>query len=79
MKAYAALEQWRKDKLAEAKSTIAQWIENREAQKLATRAEKAEACAALAIQIAQASIDDAEHMILEAISARLDAEAVAHH
>lgn len=79
MKACATLEQWRKDKVAEAKSTIAQWIENREAQRLATRAEKAEECAALAILIAQASIDDAERMILEAISARLDAEAVAHH
>ena len=70
------LEQWVKEKKAEAKSTIDQWVENGETQKLAARAQKAEDCAGIAIEIAQASIDDAERMVLEAIAARRDAEAV---
>ena len=70
------LEQWVKEKKAEAKGTINQWIENRETHKLAARAQEAEDCAGIAIEIAQASIDDAERMVLEAIAARRDAEAV---
>lgn len=74
-KACTALEQWRKNKSTESQSTISLWIANRETQKLVQRAKQTEECAALAILIAQASIDDAEYMILEAISARLDEEA----
>jgi predicted ATPase with chaperone activity len=70
------LEQWVQEKKAETKEMIDAWVENRETQKLAARAQKAEDCAAIAIQIAQASIDDAERMALEAIAARRDAEAV---
>ena len=70
------LEQWIKEQKAEVKGTIAQWVENRETQKLAARAQKAEDCAGIAIEIAQASIDDVERMVLEAIAARRDAEAV---
>jgi hypothetical protein len=70
------LEQWVKDKKAEAQSTIDQWVENRETEKLAARAQKAEDCAGIAIEIAQASIDDAERMVLEAVAARRDAQAV---
>ena len=70
------LEQWVKEKKAEAKSTIDEWVENGETQKLAARAQKAEDCAGIAIEIARASIDDAERMVLEAIAARRDADAV---
>ena len=70
------LEQWVNEKKAEAKDTIDQWVEDRETQKLAARAQKAEDCAGIAIEIAEASIDDAERMVLEAIAARRDAEAV---
>ena len=70
------LEQWVKEKKAEAKGTIDQWVEDRETQKLAARAQEAEECAGIAIVIALASIDDAERMVLEAIAARRDAEAV---
>jgi hypothetical protein len=70
------LEQWVQEKKAETKEMIDAWVENRETQKLAARAQKAEDCAAIAIQIAQASIDDAERMVLETIAAKLDAEAV---
>lgn len=69
------LDQWVKEKKAEAKSTIDQWVENRETQKLTARAQKAEDCAGTALMIAQASIDDAERMVLEAIAARREAEA----
>jgi len=72
------LEQWVREKQAEGKDKIDRWVENRETQKLAARAQKTEDCARIAIEIAQASIDDAERMILEAIAARRDAEAVIH-
>jgi len=72
------LEQWVREKQAEGKDKIDRWVENRETQKLAARAQKTEDCAGIAIEIAQASIDDAERMILEAIAARRDAEAVIH-
>jgi hypothetical protein len=70
------LEQWDNEKKAEAKDTIDQWIENRETGKLAARAQAAEDHAVVALEVAEASIDDAERMVLEAIAARLDAEAV---
>ena len=70
------LGQWVKEKKAETKDMIDGWVENRETQKLAARAQKAEDCAAIALDIARASIDDAERMVLEAIAARRDAEAV---
>jgi ElaB/YqjD/DUF883 family membrane-anchored ribosome-binding protein len=79
IEARAKLQQWIDDSKTETKSTIDQWVANCDTQQLATRAQKAEECAWTSIMIAQASIDDAERMILEAISAKLDAEAVAHH
>ena len=72
----AKLEQWITAKDAEVKGAIDKWVEDRETEKLVARAQKAEDSAVLAIMIAEASIDDAERMILEAIAARLDAEAV---
>lgn len=71
------LEQWFREKTAEKDSTIDRWIENREIQKLTARAQNTEDCAGFAIEIAKASIDDAERMVLEAIAARRSAEAVA--
>jgi hypothetical protein len=73
--ARADLEQWAQEKKVETKSTIDQWVENRETQKLVARAQETEDCAGIAIVLAQASIDDAERMVLEAIAARRDAEA----
>ena len=74
--ARTTLERWVKEKKAEAKGTIDQWVEDRETQKLAARAQQTEDCAGLAIEVAQASIDDAERMVLETIAARRDAAAV---
>lgn len=74
--ARAQLEQWTQDQVHEARETIDLWVANRETLLLAARAQKAENCARTALMLAQASIDDAERMILEAIAAQLDADAV---
>ena len=70
------LEQWCDDRKSEATHTIDHWRKNRETAKLAERAQRTEDHARYAMQIAEASIDQAERMILEAISARQDAESV---
>ena len=70
------LERWFQEQELETKGMIDDWVENRETQKLAAQAQKAEDCAGIAIEIARASIDDVERMVLEAIAARRDAEAV---
>jgi predicted nucleic acid-binding Zn-ribbon protein len=74
--ARASLEQWLRDQESEAKSTIDEWRHRHDSQRLTARAQWAEQCAWEAITVAQASIDDAERLILEAIAARLDAESV---
>jgi DNA repair exonuclease SbcCD ATPase subunit len=68
------LAQWASQQ--EGESTILQWIHHRETVKLIARAQKAEDYARLAMTVAAASIDDAERMILEAVSALRDAQAV---
>lgn len=73
------LERWAHNRTSEAKDTINCWIANRETKLLASRAQAAEECAETALLLAQASIDDTERMILEAIAARLDADAVSDH
>lgn len=76
--ARSSLEKWFDQNNAEAKRTIDQVVTNRETQPLDATAQEAEECVWAAITIAEASIDDVERMILEAISARLDAEAAGH-
>ncbi len=70
------IEQWLHQKSGEAKSTVDHWVEHGASDCLNRRAELAEAAAMLAIRVAESGIDDAERMILEAIAARRDAEAV---
>lgn len=74
--ARALLEQWIQETRAETKNRIPQADRNQEAQYLSERAKKAETCVGIALMLAEAGIDDAEWMILEAIAARLEAEAV---
>ncbi len=74
--ARASLEQWILETRAEAKSRIDDRIRNHENQYLSERADRAEGFVETALMLAEASIDDAEWMILEAIAARRDAEAV---
>ena len=74
--ARATLGQWIRETSAEAKSRIDSGIRNHEIQYLSERAIRAERCVEAALMLAEASIDDAEWMILEAIAARRDAGAV---
>lgn len=67
------LQQWCRERESEKQSTITAWRQARESKKLGDRAQRAEDHAAYAIQLVEASIDEAERMILEAVSARLDA------
>lgn len=68
------LAQWASER--ETEDTILRWIENRETEKLITRAQKAEHNAYVALTVVEASLYDAERMVLEAISAWRDAQAV---
>ncbi len=70
------LETWFTEKGAEDSNVIEHWKTNRESQKLVERAERAEDHADYAIQLAEASMDEAERMILEAIAGRMEAESV---
>lgn len=72
----ASLEQWIQETRTEAKNRVERGIRNHEVQYLSERADRAEACVEIAMMLAEASIDDAEWMILEAIAARREAEAV---
>ncbi len=72
------LEQWFLENESGMRSSIDHWVANRDTNQLAARAEAVEAHAWAAIMIAEAGIDDAERMILEALSARLDADSVSH-
>lgn len=77
--ARSKLEQWFNENTAGNRSSIDQWITNRDTEQLEARAQLTEAAAWTAITLAEASIDDAERLILEAISAKLDTKAVSHH
>lgn len=76
--ARTSLEQWVLELRTESKNRIDQGIRDNETQYLLDRAKRAEGCVALALMLAEASVDDAEWMILEAIAAGRDAEAVAN-
>ena len=69
------LQTWAREKMAETKVVIDEWKAKHEARKLTARADRAEAYAADAILCALASIDEAEEAILDAVVARMDADA----
>lgn len=75
MEARNRLQQWIQERGAEVPGMIEQSVKSHETGQLAERAGRAEEFAGIAIMLARASIDDAERMILEAIAARLDADA----
>jgi len=72
--ARTALEQWDRQIQSEDPSN-GEW-QHREVSEVAARARQAEDGARLAIQIAESSFDEVERMVLEAIAARLEAEAL---
>ena len=75
-KARAEMQNWFEQKKAEGKATVEQWKEKHEVNKLGRRADRAEEYALAAILIASASVDEAEHAVLEAVAARMEAESV---
>ena len=75
-KAKTSVQNWIDQKKVEAKSTINDWKAKRETKKLTNRADRAEEYAAAAILVAAATFDEAEQAILEAVSARRDADAI---
>jgi len=62
-------------KIAETKEAVSQWKAKHDTQKLQARAERAEAYAADAIAYSLATLDETEEAILEAVVARMDADA----
>jgi len=69
------LEQWEQQIQAEDPLKKGEW-QQRGVSELAARARQAEDGARLAIQLAESSVDEVERMVLEAIAARLEAEAL---
>lgn len=64
------------EKESEVKSHVEEWKTNREVKKLERRADKSEDYATTSTFMAMAMMEEAEKAILEAVAARLDAEAV---
>jgi peptidoglycan hydrolase CwlO-like protein len=74
-KAQANLKARAQQKIAETKEMISEWKAKHETRKLQARADWAEAYAADAVAVALASIDVAEEAVLDAVMARMDADA----
>lgn len=71
------LRQWLIERKAEVRSEIDRQIADHDSRFLDQRAINAEHFAELAMALAEAAIDDAEHMILEAVASRHDADLAA--
>jgi hypothetical protein len=72
--AQASLKTRVEQKMGQAKEAIKGWKAKNEVSKLNSRADRAEQYAADAVYIAIAAVDEAEEAILDAITARMDAE-----
>ncbi len=73
-KTRADLKVWADQKKAETQSTIRDWKVKQETKKLNARADRAEEYAGASVAFALATIDEAEEAILEAVTARMDAD-----
>jgi uncharacterized phage infection (PIP) family protein YhgE len=72
----AKIKDWVQEKKTMTDDKIAEWKSQRQVKKLADRADDAESYASAAIEIAIASVDEAERAAVEAIVARMDLDAV---
>jgi len=72
----AKVKAWADGKKAMTADKIAEWKAQREVRKLSDRADGAESYAVAAMQIAVSAIDEAETAAIEAVLARIDADAV---
>jgi hypothetical protein len=68
---------WVEERKTMTQDKVAQWKEQRNAKKLATRADNSEQYAIAAIQMAAVSIDEAEQSVVQATLDRMDADAAA--
>ena len=69
------LEEWQHEKASHTKEAIASWRQRRELHKLEARAEHAEDYAVNAVVIAVMDMDAAGEAVLDALAARMEADA----
>jgi DNA repair exonuclease SbcCD ATPase subunit len=72
----AKVKAWAQQKKAITADKIAEWKAQRQVKKLNDRADDAESYAVATMQVASAAIDEAERAAIEAVVARIDADAV---
>ena len=72
----AKVKSWVEEKKTMTQDKIAQWKEQRDVKRLGARADLSEHYAATAMEIAAAAVDEAERAAVEAVVARMDANAV---
>jgi hypothetical protein len=72
----AKVKAWAQQKKAITADKIAEWKAQRQVKKLNDRADDAESYAVATMQVAGAAIDEAERAAIEAVVARIDADAV---
>jgi chromosome segregation ATPase len=73
-KLQADIQQWKEEKVSHTKEVIGNWRQQRELKKLEKRAERAEDYALDMVTTAALDFEAAEEAVLDALSARLDAE-----
>jgi len=74
--AQAELKKWADEKEAATDKMVAEWKAKHDANRLKSRADRAERYAAAAMVVAMAALDEAENASLQAWLARRDAESV---
>jgi chromosome segregation ATPase len=76
-KLQAGIASWREKKVAHTEEAIGSWRKRRELEKLQARAEDAEAFAVDLVNVAALDFEEAEQAVLDAVSARYEADAAA--
>jgi len=74
--AEAKMKSWIEEKKTMTHDKIAQWKEQGDAKRLGARADLSEHYAVTAMEIAAATVDEAERAAVEAVVARLDADGI---
>ncbi len=69
----ANIASWKQEKIAHTQEAIRSWRQQRELDKLESRAERAEAYAVDMVSVAAFDFDEAEQAVLDAVAARYDA------
>jgi hypothetical protein len=72
--ANAKAKEWLEEKKATTREKIATWKEQRDIKKLSFYADRAEDYAVACMQLAAASVDEAERAAVEAVVARIDSD-----